>query len=112
MALIVTVLLLLQDDDPLRFSAPGAASMYLARHQQYDGSWGEPPHLCSCRMECPPPDGRLGPQVAVQLGLLEDDDIAVRDGAQRAIWNLGKAAIPFIRKASQSGPVETRSRCL
>ena len=112
MALIVTVLLLLQDDDPLRFSAPGAASMYLAGHQQYDGSWGEPPHLCSCRLEVLPPDARLGPGVAAQLALLEDDDVAVRDRAQRAIWNLGKAAIPFIQKASRSGPVETRSRCL
>jgi hypothetical protein len=50
--------------------------------------------------------------VAVQLNLLEDDDIAVRDGAQRTLWGLGTAVIPYIQKASKTGPVETRSRCL
>jgi hypothetical protein len=95
-----------------------APLMFLARHQNPDGSWGAKPAGCRCRppaMMNAPLKLAVDPQVETEflrlLVDLEDDESIAREQAHQAILRLGAAAIPLLQEQRDHSAVEVRHRC-
>ena len=84
--------------------------LYLARHQNEDGSWGGVPKGCECpRAAAHELDVAARAWLPILIADLADESPAKRAEAERQILDLGRAAIPELSKVV-SGDAEVRAR--
>ncbi len=99
-------------------STASRAFLYLARHQNDDGSWGRPPKSCTCRVSAPLPSASTIPSGSEREARLRhlierfhETSIDLRERAQEEILLFGSAAAPLLDERSREGDPELAGRC-
>jgi hypothetical protein len=116
---LLAALLLLQSGCRAREEHPiDRVLLYLARHQNEDGSWSQPPAHCNCPSRPPlqvrlpiVPDEETRKRFQALCETLQDDRPSDRERAQKDLFTLGLPVVPLLQEASTHVDAEVRERC-